>query len=651
MSLKGINIPAQPYGLFNPYPDPIDPAPFSLYVKRTVIGLVASSGGAAFSAAVTYALVLPFYYISGLITAFVLPKAGINDACSCTVLAVMMGLWYAYWLFFLKWSPCELQNIPEGPPANRKRVAVIGGGTSGIVSLKELLEEGHEVVLYEKNSKTGGVWAVNDEGESSSGSAWDATVSSTSGINTGWSDYPLPIGWPGEQFPFHVTQRDYVAYIYAYIEHFHLSASIITKAKVVNMVKNGEGWRLSVSVEGDEPFDEDFDFIVIATGLVEKPRLPQYPGLDECECVMDHSNHYRGPDKYRGKKVLIVGCGETASDACNEVGHVASQAWMSIRGNTLVLPRELYGYPPDYEESRLLYSGPQFQRWALLKLTLPALFTFNSNPAAFMFIIAHNNPLARFPAVCSVVNTTKSDNMFIAINKGLVALKPEIARYNRRGVTFKDGTSIDNVDNILFTTGYVKKILQFYTPPGHEDGYALECYTKLYKTVWHPDLPNTAFVGLSRGLIGAIPMATEMQARWISLVVSGKRQVPNADEMRKRIAYAKRNFIGSQSTRSNMSYTNHLARYEIGCEPKLLPLFFESPSLWYRVLGACMNGYSYRLNGYKAKPAIAKEILQYARVLHFVYNPVLLLQSPLWDLYNLIFPGVHMLETGLDLWA
>src|SRR5512132_4009838 len=98
-----------------------------------------------------------------------------------------------------------------------KRVAVIGAGPSGLVTVKELLEEGHAPICFEKADDLGGVFrfAEND------GGVWESCRLTSSGLVTAFSDFPVP-----SDRARHMTVHEYADYLAKYCEAFDVSRYI-----------------------------------------------------------------------------------------------------------------------------------------------------------------------------------------------------------------------------------------------------------------------------------------------------------------------------------------------------------------------------------------------------------------------------------------
>ena len=92
-----------------------------------------------------------------------------------------------------------------------RRVAVIGGGLSGLTAAKNLLDDGHEVVLYEKEDDYCGIWKKNRH----NGGVWDKLHSNSSKMVTMFSDYPMP-----ESYPDYPSAAQIIDYLKSYAAHF-----------------------------------------------------------------------------------------------------------------------------------------------------------------------------------------------------------------------------------------------------------------------------------------------------------------------------------------------------------------------------------------------------------------------------------------------
>ncbi|KZF20334.1 FAD/NAD(P)-binding domain-containing protein [Xylona heveae TC161] len=107
---------------------------------------------------------------------------------------------------------------------------------------------------------------------------------------------------------------------------------------------------------------------------------------------------------------------------------------------------------------------------------------------------------------------------------------PEIEEFisGRRAVRFRDGRVVEDIDAIVFCTGYLYSFpfLPGLTPPVVSDGSRTQ---HVYQHIFYNDRPTLAFIGLPQKII-PFPVS-EGQAAVISRVWSGRLTLPDKSEM------------------------------------------------------------------------------------------------------------------------
>lgn len=553
----------------------------------------------------------------------------------------------------------------EELPDRRKRVAIIGAGMAGLVATKELKEEGHDVVVFERTEGWGGVWAGSKK---RGGRAWSTTSTSTGSLNSTFSDCPMPIyNEENGVTPLHFSRQQFLDMLVSYNDRYSVFDDCLRTETEVTSIRQLDGGRWEVMSESDGTSSvESFDALTICTGLNHEPWTPDLPGRGSFRGRELHVDDYdpTQPDAYAGKRVLIVGIGETAADLARELAdNGAGHIYAAPRNPTLTLDRNFGSLPPDYVESRLVYSGPMFNRWALLLSSLPAMLTNRWGPSRtptrrardWFRLLRPQDTIKAFPSVIASANTTKSDNLWHVLDQGRGTLTKPIAAVSPSGVMLSDGSDLA-VDAIVYCTGYRTK--NSFLPPIADDPGQGEIVRKeplsarqLYKLTIHPDYENVAVIGFARGLVGAITVSSEMQARWWALLVSGKRTLPSVTDMRADIDYlGRKGGRFGQPARATMTFANSLARNEIGCEPDMFALFRTDLRLWWQTWSGVICNSHYRIHGVHAKPDLARQQLLMPYSLHdpryrdsvdMFYNivPLSLLLIPAWSLLDKVLPG------------
>eukprot|EP00463_Aulacantha_scolymantha_P000153 TRINITY_DN108_c0_g1_i10.p2 TRINITY_DN108_c0_g1~~TRINITY_DN108_c0_g1_i10.p2 ORF type:complete len:253 (+),score=46.97 TRINITY_DN108_c0_g1_i10:234-992(+) len=213
----------------------------------------------------------------------------------------------------------------------------------------------------------------------------DTTVSSSSALNTCFSDFPIPAQFTGEE-PYCIPQKRFMKYIYAYAKEHKLEQYIRYNSDVTNIeeeeakVHNQEEeicpkkWKLDIRNTGtEENITEYFDFVVVCTGQTKVPKIPVIEGQENFKGTIKHSSFIQSSedtDFYADSRVLCVGGGETASDIAFHLAKYTKKCDISLRSPLIVLPRNYHGLHPDYYESLSLFYCPQWVRTLILPTTV-----------------------------------------------------------------------------------------------------------------------------------------------------------------------------------------------------------------------------------------------------------------------------------------
>ncbi|XP_062835830.1 flavin-containing monooxygenase 5 [Anolis carolinensis] len=208
---------------------------------------------------------------------------------------------------------------------------------------------------------------------------------------------------------------------------------------------------------------------------------------------------------------------------------------------------------------------------------------FSSSPCRF---------LTRYPIA--------ADDLPNAIIAGRVIIKPNIKEFTERGVIFEDGSSEENIDVVIFATGYS------YSFPFIEEGVIKTNgnHIPLYKFVFPPHLkrPTLAIIGLLQPL-GAIMPISELQARWATRVFKGLIKLPSEDMMMadiaKKFQYNNKRYVPSQHISLQVQYVDHMDELASlsGVKPNLLNLWLTDPRLAWEVFFGPCSPMQFRLSG------------------------------------------------------
>ncbi|NRQ40081.1 NAD(P)-binding domain-containing protein [Nonomuraea sp. NN258] len=403
-----------------------------------------------------------------------------------------------------------------------KQVCVIGAGSSGLPVCQVLHERGIAFDCYEAGSEVGGNWRyLNDNGMSS---AYRSLHINTSRKLTEYRAYPMPAEYPA--YPSHVQMARYFD---DYVAHFGFRDSILFRTEVTRVEPAaGGGWNVTSLDRGTgEETVRHYETVIVANGHHWDPRYPEpvFPGAETFTGTQLHSHHYRVPDEYAGKRVLVVGFGNSASDIAVETSAISERTFLSTRRGGYVFPKFMFGHASDDLISPFLTMvlPREMQRWimaGLLKVTTGKVTDFGLPKPDHKLFNAH---------------PTVSESLLPRLGHGDITVKPNISRFDRGTVHFVDGSS-EAIDAVVWCTGYK---ISF---PFLDEGVIAptDNDVSLFHRVVDPRHPGLFFVGLFQPL-GATTVLAEAQSAWVADLLDGTAALPSPEEMYREIArYKKR---------------------------------------------------------------------------------------------------------------
>ena len=399
----------------------------------------------------------------------------------------------------------------EGTGASDK-VCVIGAGSSGIATCQVLHARGIEFDCFEVGSEVGGNWRyMNDNGMSSS---YKSLHINTSRRMMAYATYPMPEDYP--DYPDHFL---IARYFDDYVDHFDFRDRIRFRTEVTRVEPGaGGGWEVSWrELDSGDEGSATYAAAFVANGHHWDARWPEppFPGQDGFEGKQLHVHDYKTPDVLEGKRVLVLGIGNSATDIAVEASRNAEKAFLAMRRGAHVVPKYLFGKPSDET------SGPGFAR---LPLGVQRFIYGLSLRTAQGRMTSYGLPEPDHKLL--EAHPTISSDLLPRIGHGDILIKPNIAEFaGGRTVRFVDGSE-EELDLVVWCTGY-KITFPFFDPglisaPDNE--------IPLYRRVVSPEHPGLYFIGLLQPLGAIMPLA-EAQSEWIADVLEGKVGLPTRGEM------------------------------------------------------------------------------------------------------------------------
>ncbi|KAM8812090.1 LOW QUALITY PROTEIN: dimethylaniline monooxygenase [N-oxide-forming] 2-like [Rhynchonycteris naso] len=442
-----------------------------------------------------------------------------------------------------------------------KKVAVIRAGASGLISLKCCVDEGLAPTCFERTEDIGGLWKFKENVEDGLARIYQSVITNTSKEMSCFSDFPM-----SEDFP-NFLHNSILEYFRIFAKKFDLLKYIQFQTTVLRVIKcpdfsSSGQWEVVTESKGKE-HSAVFDAVLVCNGHHFKPHLPlgSFPGIERFKGQYFHSCKYKKPEGFDGKHILVIGLGNSAADTVAGLSTKAAQVHCSLltwyHGGEGYLMKEFV--VNDDLPSRILY--------------------------------------------------------------GAIKMKSRVVELTETSAIFEDGTVEEDVDVIVFATGYTYSFLFLDSIVKVEDNMV-----SLYKYMFPPHLEKStlACIGLIQPLGSIFPTVVKLQACWATRVfkvkVRGKGRLekrkngitdlqeglctlPSERTMMEDII--KRNkrridlFGKSESQLFLTNYINYLddLATEIGAKPDLLSLLFRDPKLAVKLYFGPCSSYQYRLEG------------------------------------------------------
>jgi len=394
----------------------------------------------------------------------------------------------------VRWTSGNLMNQPTSVSTSALPYVVIGAGPSGLAAATNLRAEGIACEVLEAHSDVGGIWNRSNPRSS----VYATTHTITSKLVTAYQDFPLADDLP--TYPRHEQILDYLRSFAAWHD---LRPLIRFGQDVVEVAPEGDVWR----VRTGDGTTRHYRGVVIANGHNWSPNLPGYEGTFNGTTL--HSRDYDDPSVFKGKRVLVVGAGNSGCDIAVDAARYADSVLVSMRRGYYFVPKFVFGRPVDQigqntQSLRLPIGLVRLGYRALLRLAF-------GRPQDYGLPAPDHRLLESPPIVNSLLP------YFVA--HGRVACRPDIERLDGDKVQFTDG-SIDAVDVIVYATGF-RADMPFLEGRhvGWKDGRP-----DLFLMAMSREHDNLFVAGLTDGTGGHFPtvnLQTRLIARFIAASEAG----------------------------------------------------------------------------------------------------------------------------------
>lgn len=302
---------------------------------------------------------------------------------------------------------------------------IVGAGPAGLACGAMLSQQGLKIAVLEKADAVGPVWRRH----------YDRLHLHTDRAHSGLPGLPMPSTYP--RYP---SRDQVIDYLESYAEYFQLQP--VFGCAVDSMRRNGAHWNVTTNLgEVSAPV------VIVATGWADAPHIPAWGGMERYAGGLVHSSGYRHPGPYVGKRVLVVGFGNSGGEIALDLAEAGVDVSLSVRGPVKILPRDLFGLP--------------LLTWAIAQAWLPPRVADFINAPAIRWAIGPTHNLGLTMERRGPRRMIDEDGRvplldigtLARIRDGSITVRGGIDHFTERDVCFSDSAP-EPFDAVILATGF-----------------------------------------------------------------------------------------------------------------------------------------------------------------------------------------------------
>jgi putative flavoprotein involved in K+ transport len=356
----------------------------------------------------------------------------------------------------------------------REEVLVVGAGPAGLAVAATLQQQGVSCTVLERAPSLGASWQGR----------YDSLRLHTTRWLSGLPGAPIP-----RRYGQWVTRDDLVTYLHDYAQRFGVHPEVGVDVTRVERDREGAGWSVETSAGRREAAA-----VVVASGYSRTPHLPDWPGRDSFTGTLIHSADYREPSPYVGRRVLVVGAGNSAAEIAVDLAGAGARIDLSVRTPPNIVRRDTLGVPSQLLGIALKRAPERLMNplsAALRRLTVPDLVSYGLPAPAgdgfTQFLRTRTVPIL--------------DHGFVrAVRAREVTVVPAVEGFEGTDVRLADGT-LRRPDAVIAATGYTPDLQPLV---GHLGVLDASGVPRVHGVRTRPQAPGLYFVGIAVELGGLL---------------------------------------------------------------------------------------------------------------------------------------------------
>jgi cation diffusion facilitator CzcD-associated flavoprotein CzcO len=314
----------------------------------------------------------------------------------------------------------ERTEMTQNPDA-----VIIGAGPAGLACAVTMRAAGLNVRVLEKADGVGAVWRRH----------YDRLHLHTDRYHSGLPGMAMP-----KAYPVYPSRAQVVDYLESYAAHFGIEP--VFQTAVSRIGRDGALWRVETSQNSIAT-----PVVVVATGIADAPYRPSWRGLETYSGALIHSSEYRNPEPYAGRRVLVVGFGNSGGEIALDLANAGVDVALAVRSPVQVIPRDLLGFP--------------ILSWVILYRRLPARLVDVINAPVLRLAVGNFEKLGLRRAAKGPRQMVEEDGRVPLIDVGTLArirdgsikVRGGVDRFTPDGVVFTDAAG-EKFDAVILATGF-----------------------------------------------------------------------------------------------------------------------------------------------------------------------------------------------------
>jgi cation diffusion facilitator CzcD-associated flavoprotein CzcO len=305
---------------------------------------------------------------------------------------------------------------------------IVGAGPGGLAATRAFLAQGLDVDCFERHDDVGGIWDQENPGSPMYDSAHFISSRSMSGFH----GYPMP-----DDLPDYPSHGQVLSYLRAFARDHDLYRAIELGTGVEHAALEDGGWTVTLSTGETRRYRT----LVCANGTTWHPNMPELPGAETFTGELLHSHDYRSSALFTGRRVLVIGAGNSGVDIACDAATAAGTAAISVRRGYHIVPKYLFGTPADEFADK----GPHLPMPVAQRLLTWVLRAQIGDPTKNGWPKPDHRLFETHPIV--------NDQILHHLRHGDLTVRPDVTGFDGGDVLFKDGRR-EPFDVVVMATGY-----------------------------------------------------------------------------------------------------------------------------------------------------------------------------------------------------